>query len=155
MNDNTKIINSYLSRAPTYVITKKKNQIYVKDGIITYKIDCTNYECQCSRHLCNHLLFLLEQKFKCDVKIFKFFHKIRSQLCQINTYNELIREIKKSVGDECGICTTNMLLNNDLFECGFCKKYCHQSCLNRWINTIKNDAKHDKTCIYCHSYSYI
>lgn len=41
-----------------------------------------------------------------------------------------------------------------LCECKLCFKYCHQSCLNKWKNTIKNNIKQDKTCIYCHSFSY-
>lgn len=155
MEHNIRTINSYLSRKPHYIIIKKKNQLYIRDGIVTYKIDLINYECQCSSRLCNHILFSLEHKFKCDMKLFKFFHRIQSHINQYETYDKLIIEINKHIDQECGICSAIMTINNDLHECKLCLKYCHQQCLNKWINTIKNNLKHDKTCIYCHSYSYV
>lgn len=155
MEHNIKIINSYLLRQPNYITLKKKNKLYIRDGIVTYTIDLMSYRCQCSQHLCYHILFSLEQQFKCDVKLFKFFHKIKLQLHLIGTYDELLSEIKKHIDPECGICSANMTVNNDLYECKLCSKHCHQTCLNKWINTIKNNPKHDKTCIYCHACSYI
>lgn len=155
MEYNIRTINSYLSRKHNYIIIKKKNKLYVRDGIVTYMIDLLTFRCQCSNQLCNHILFSLEQKFKCDINLFKFFHKIKLQLHLFETYEELISEIKKHIDPECGICSAGMLIHNDLYECKLCSKYCHQLCLNKWINTIKNNAKHDKTCIYCHSCSYV
>lgn len=75
-------------------------------------------------------------------------------LCKIETYEELLEEIKKCIDQECGFCCVQMTINNDLYECNQCQKYCHQSCLTKWINAIKKNQKHDKNCIYCHSCSY-
>lgn len=157
METNKRIITSYLAKSTRYFsLIKKNNQYFVKEGFITYKLDLINYTCQCNTNfnLCPHLLFFFEQHFKCDLLLFKFFHKFKQFLTLDNTNQELLPLIKKSIGDDCGICTLTIKLTDDLHECQLCAKYCHQHCINRWIKTIKN-TKHDKTCIYCHSVPYV
>lgn len=155
MEENARIISLYLARRPNYILIKKKKHVHVKDGLIYYQINLANCSCQCSETLCNHILFFLEQKFNCDCSIFKFYHKIKFNLIDANTYEELIDLIKKSIVDECGICTMQISITDNLHECKLCKKYCHMNCINKWIRTIKNNPTQDKTCIYCNTWRYI
>lgn len=155
MDQNIKIIDSYKRHYSRYTLSKKKKQLYVKDGIITYKIDPTNYSCQCSQKLCFHSIFAIQQIFSIDVSILKFFHKLRSSLQTNNNSSDIMNLISNNIlNDECGICTLPMKYSDDLHECSFCEKYCHKSCINRWINNIKN-TKHNKNCIYCNSVKYL
>jgi hypothetical protein len=155
MESNIKAINLYLSKNPTYPIVKKKDTVFIiKDGIISYKIDTHSYECQCSNKLCNHLIFFMTNSICGDIRVLKFFHKLRPILKETKQNTNLILEATNILNDECGICTAKMNYYDNLHECSKCFKYCHSVCLTRWINTIKN-TKNDKNCIYCHSVSYI
>ena len=153
MDHNIKIITSYQTKKHLYSLTSKKKQVFIKDGIFFFNIDINKYKCQCSSYLCHHILFFLEEKFKCNTYIFKYFHKIQHQLKYISSYEQLIEEINKNI-DVCGICTIEMSFDQSLHECLSCKKYCHQICLSRWINNIKNNKNQDSTCIYCHTQPY-
>jgi hypothetical protein len=93
MESNIKSTNLYLLRKPTYIIVKKKDYVFIKDGFISYKIDTHLYECQCSKKLCNHLIFFIMNSICCDIRLLRFFHKLKPILKEIKQNTELTLEV--------------------------------------------------------------
>jgi hypothetical protein len=156
MNSNENILKKYYSSKCNLIFVRKKKNIYfVKDGYILYNVSVNPLKCLCTtNHLCQHIIFILDNKFNLTCNVIKFIHKILPTFYNFlddingNMNNKLLAEINKNVvSDACGICLSQM--NNDnnfeLNECVTCKKYTHKLCLNKWLNR-KNT---DKTCIYC------
>lgn len=158
MEENKIAINKYLSKNNTLCITKTKpNVINVRDGIITYCVTLNPLACQCnSSLLCAHTIYILNVTFKLDFNLMIFFHKLLPTFylhIKDPSLNEILTQMlyDEILIDECGICIEKLHSNKkEIAECDQCKKYCHRTCLNKWIVANKKNNP-DKKCVYCNT----
>jgi hypothetical protein len=171
MDENKAAIAKYISRNPIFLIQKvKKGEVYVKDGIVTYKVISNPLTCQCDckTSLCNHIIFVLNSHFNLNFDTITFIHKCLPSFYEnLNTknLNNILEKIiyGEVLNEECCVCTEKFLdetkketidlLNRskkEIAECSKCKKYCHRICLKKWLYTNKN-LYPNKKCMQCNT----
>lgn len=163
MEENKIAINKYMIKTCTLSIAKiKNNKIQVRDGIVTYTVHLNPLQCPCgkcnSSGLCNHVIFLLNTKFRLSYDVITFIHKLFPIFIEnINkpNINEILSQklYGEILTDECGICIEKLHdSKHDVIECNQCEKYCHKKCLYKWLQANKKTIEdQNKKCIYCNT----
>jgi hypothetical protein len=134
---------------------KNKNNYFILDGIIKYKINTRELTCACSKYFCEHIIFFLVEVYKINIEFLLFYNKFKNNLLEMSKNKSDIQNINQKINEyitnnlECVICFCSLLdkkFNYDLVECSICSNYCHKYCfqLYKSKNCIINN-----TCIYC------
>ena len=147
----------YNSSNKKFKFIKNKNNYFILDGIIKYKLNTIDLTCTCSKYFCEHLIFFLADTCKINFDFLLFYNKIKNNLIVMIKNNTETENINQKIYEfvtnelECIICYCSFLNNKlyiDLIECSKCSTYCHKYCfqLYKSKNSITNN-----TCIYCKS----
>ncbi len=142
----------------------KRNNILIKDGIITYTVLVKEFECQCTNfnEICDHILFVLYSYFMLEPFIISFilmkdirmkFVKYVELGVNIRSLNgklesDIINSLRKI---ECGICLSSLAdkkYKYELYECPICRNCIHYKCMSIWQNQKNSDGSKNG-CIYC------
>lgn len=149
-----KKIDRYLERNPKYPVAppkkKEKDCTYLQDGIMKFKISFLNLSCQCGTKMCNHILFLLFEKYKLSYYGVIYLDRVYNFFLINQNDSNLSHIIDAKIDDHfnqdvCGICLAELVQQKDylqFFICDRCNKAVHQKCSLRWFQK-------EKTCVYC------
>jgi hypothetical protein len=165
IKSNETNIDKFNKTRKKFTLNKKKNKFIVKDGLIGYQISINPFRCPCSNFnksnlLCEHVVYIILERYKIDPLLIKFFHLFEDFFWKNTFDDELNKNIKtylleNKFDEECGICFTPFSMcdnSTTLHECPECKKFIHVKCLSKWLQKI--NKKHNHMCIYCNSFPY-
>jgi hypothetical protein len=135
---------------------KNKNNYFILDGIIKYKLNTIDLTCTCSKYFCEHLIFFLVEICKINIEFLYFYGKIKNNLMEMLKNKTDIQIINLKINEyiandlECIICFCSLFDKKfvDFVECSNCSNYCHKKCFQLYkskTNILNN------TCIYCKS----
>lgn len=150
-------LHKYKLSIKKFNFIKNKNNFFILDGIIKYKLNTIDLTCACSKYFCEHIIFFLAEICKINIEFLFLYNKIKKNLIDIVKNKTDIQIINQKINEyvtndlECVICFCPLLdkkFDYDLVECSICLNYCHKYCfqLYKSKNCIMNN-----TCIYCKS----
>lgn len=155
------LLNKFKNKKSSLTFYHKKNNYYIRDGIINYNIDTKNLTCPCSNNLCEHIIYFLTDVIGININNLYFYNKFKKELSNyleeskdITFINNKINEYINSECD-CIICFCPIIdtkYNNIYVECNNCNNFCHKYCFDLYKS--KNGIINN-TCIYCKNGNFL
>lgn len=145
----------YKNSNKKFTFNIKKNNNYILDGFINYKINTTNLSCACSKYFCEHIIYFLVEICKINITNLLFFNKIKKDLILLLKTKSDFSIINQKINDfvnndlECIICYYSLLekkFSCELVECSNCYNQCHKYCFELYKS---KNAIFLNSCIYC------
>ena len=163
-------INTVFDKGGIDVVHNKKksnrNNISVKDGIITYKVLIKEFKCQCGslEDICDHILLVPYSYFMLDAFVISFilikgikdrFLEYLELGLELGDFNATLeRDIMNTFKNtECGICLSSLSdkkYKYEVYECPECRNPIHHKCMAMW-RSKKNPDGSTNGCIYCNT----